>query len=246
MKHLFFLVFLTLIITSCGSSDNDAQNSVNESISDEKLENMFEEDKDKEKVGEVEPTPGEGRRKVKKQFLEIEKAPTFPSLEVNASYSDHYAQSIDVIMNKLWSSEDICQDCKYPMPSVVKARAFKISDWEKVLWHAVEKKLWIFRFKSSTFLSAKRYRSADGSQFILDLQTVDNDTAKKLEARTGLAYKATFKKLMYRFKLTKRDNGVDILFLGAGITGGLSSRVPHRILKKEFLVSLKNFYVAIR
>ena len=105
-----FLVFLSLTITSCGSSDNDAQNSVNESISDEKLENMFEEDKDKEKVDEVEPSPGEARRKVKKQFLEIEKAPTFPSLEVNASYSDHYAQSIDVIMNKLWSSEDICQD----------------------------------------------------------------------------------------------------------------------------------------
>ena len=163
MKHLFFLVFLSLTITSCGASDNDAQNSVNDSISDEKLENMFEEDKDKEKVDEVEPSPGEGRRKVKKQFLEIEKAPTFPSLEVNASYSDHYAQSIDVIMNKLWSSEDICQDCKYSMPSVVKARAFKISDWKKSYGTLLKKTL-DFSFKIfNLFESAKRYRSADGS-----------------------------------------------------------------------------------
>ena len=44
------------------------KNSVNDSISDEKLENMFEEDKDKEKVDEVELSPGEADAKLRSSF----------------------------------------------------------------------------------------------------------------------------------------------------------------------------------
>ena len=78
----------------------------------------------------------------------------------------------------------------------------------------------------------KQYRSKDGKEFILDLTTFDHETAKDLEKRTGLKFKATFKKLMYRFQLKKMEDRVHSSYLAAGTTGGLSSRVPHNILKR--------------
>ena len=145
-------------------------------------------------------------------------------------------------MLKLWDVGNTCKNCKYNMPSLVQAKEFIVSETEKIVWHAVEKKLWLFSFKSSTFLSVKQYRSEDGNEFIVDLTTFDHNIAKDLEKRTGLKFKATFKKLMYRFQLKKVEDRVHSSYLAAGTTGGLSSRVPHNILKKELKNSLEVFF----
>ncbi len=242
MKLPRSLILCFLFIYSCGS-EQPKQNVYDEvSLAPSKLDKIFVK-KDEAKK----PSSGKAKADIEKEkvlYPSIEDASIFPTLEVNASYSSAYDLPMEQMIERLWDLANTCKNCKYNMPSLVQAREFVVSEKEKIVWHAVEKKLWLFSFKSSTFLSAKQYRSEDGKEFILDLVTFDSETAKQLEKRTGLKFKATFKKLMYRFKLKKRGESVDSTFLAAGTTGGLSSRVPHNILEKELKNSLEVFVKA--
>ena len=166
-------------------------------------------------------------------FPLISQAPEFREMEVSSSIKDTYDLTPEVVASRLWDFANTCKGCRYDLPYMNEVNVFKNSDSELYVWQHIKKGIWVFSINSFSFLKANQYRSADGSQIIIDTMTPKLALIESLSLEHDLKHDASFDSIHIRMIINKTAEGSELEIKVTAIPRGIAAKAPTRILRSE-------------